>query len=161
MQIKCRAAMCNWGSLKAWAASWPFASGRPWAWGGGSKKEKCWLQRPHMFVFLSFFLDPTPPPAPVSCLLFTLPPSPLLLPYQETPDCHALPQPHEPPYPPLLIVLIARNLSGCIATSKNIKKVQPTQKWRPHSVPFCNRKYSQCSISYHMTGVFNITGRGG
>ena len=35
MQIECRAGMSNWGTWKAWAASWPFASGRPWAFGGG------------------------------------------------------------------------------------------------------------------------------
>ena len=34
---------------------------------------------------------------------------------------YALPQPHEPPYPPLLITLIAMKLSGRIAMYKNFK----------------------------------------
>ena len=127
-EFECRAGVSNWGTWKAWAASWPFASGRPWAFGGGGggrgasekkrkkKKKKDGLQRPPpFFCFLFLFLFATPPPLPPSPSVmfvysFTLPPSPLVLPYQETPDCHALPPPHEPPYPPLLIDLIARNL---------------------------------------------------
>ena len=105
-EFECRAGMSNWGTWKAWAASWPFASGRPWAFGGGGggaseknkKKEKKngGLQRPPLFFFCH---PPSPSPSVLFAYSFALPPSPLLLPYQETPDCHALPPPHEPPYP--------------------------------------------------------------
>ena len=82
VQVECRAAMGNWGTLKAWAASWPFASGRPWAFwgggggGGGSEKQKKWggSEATSFFLFLSFFSFSfcPPPSAPVSCLLIPL-----------------------------------------------------------------------------------------
>ena len=51
------------------------------------KKQIVWLQRPPPFC--SFFFGPPPSPSVLFAYSFTLPPSPLLLPYQETPDCHA------------------------------------------------------------------------
>ena len=48
---------------------------------------------------------------------------------------HGFPQIHEPPYPPFIIVLIARNLSGRIAASKNLKN-HTYARMGPHSVPF-------------------------
>ena len=89
-EFECRAGMSNWGTLKAWAASWPFASGRPWAFRGGvrgggggerkKKKKKKVGSRGHHLFFFCFFLflfatpppPPPPPPAPVSCLLIRL-----------------------------------------------------------------------------------------
>ena len=112
--------------------------------GGRAKKKKKWVgfRGHHLFFFLFLFATPPPSPPSPSVLFaysFTLPPSPLLLPYQETPDCHALPPPHEPPYPPLLIDLIARNLGTHRDALQRLKtqKIPPAQKWGPHSVPFC------------------------
>ena len=131
---------CAIGTLKAWAASWPFALPLgglgPLGGGGGAaseNKKKLAPEATTFFFFFFFFLPPPPPPPPSPSVLFaysfTWPPSPLLLPYQgnsqETPDCHALPPPHEPPNPPFLIVLIARNLgthqdaSQCLKTKKS------------------------------------------
>ena len=91
--------------------------------GGGSEKEKkrWWPQRPpFLFFFLS--LDPPPPQQPrvLFAYSFTLL-NPFSSPIRKLLIAHAFPQIHEPPYPPFIIVLIARNLSGRIAASKNLK----------------------------------------
>ena len=96
------------------------------AWGGGvqRKKKKSGSLRGHpLFVFLS--LDPHPPPPPqqprvLYAYSFTLL-NPFSSPIRKLLIAHAFPQIHEPPYPPFIIVLIARNLSGRIAASKNLK----------------------------------------
>ena len=113
--------MQRWrGPFKALAVPWPFVSGRPW--GGGPEKEKTkgGGLRGHFFLFF-FSLDP-PPAAqgPVCLFLFTLL-NPFSCPIRKLLIAHAFPQIHEPPYPPFIIVLIARNLSGRIAASKNLK----------------------------------------
>ena len=46
---------------------------------------------------------------------------PLSSPIRRLLIAYALPQPHEPPYPPLLITLIAMKPSGHIAMYKNLK----------------------------------------
>ena len=110
MQIECRAGMSNWGTLKAWAASWPFASGRPWAFGGWGGGVGGWGGEggggggggggghPFFFFFFFFlflFLFASPPPLSPSVLFaysFTLPPClphPFSSPIRKTPDCHA------------------------------------------------------------------------
>ena len=96
-EFECRAGMSNWGTWKAWAASWPFASGRPWAFGGGGRgerkkqkkrKKKWWA--PEATTFFFFFFATPPAPAPVSCLLI-----PLL----------CLPHPYSSPIRKLLIAM--------------------------------------------------------
>ena len=83
-----------------------------------NKKKKWWPQRPHFF-FLS--LDPPPrQPRVLFAYSFTLL-NPFSSPIRKLLIAHAFPQIHEPPYPPFIIVLIARNLSGRIAASKNLK----------------------------------------
>ncbi len=112
-QTECSAAMRR-GFLQG---SWPFASGRPWE----KVVPKKWVGRVGSAFLYVFVLDHPPRPNP-----FSSPIRRLLI-------AHALPQPHEPPYPPLLIIL---NLSGRIATSKNLK-ISHTQKWGAHTIPFC------------------------
>ena len=90
--------------------------------GGGPEKEKKkdGGLRGHFFCFFSF---PGPPPQQPRVLFaysFTLL-SPFSSPIRKLLIAHAFPQIHEPPYPPFIIVLIARNLSGRIAASKNLK----------------------------------------
>ena len=77
------------------------------------------------FFFFCFFLSlDSPPPAQQPRVLFaysfTLL-NPFYSPIRKLLIAHAFPQIHEPPYPPFIIVLIARNLSGRIAASKNLK----------------------------------------
>ena len=90
--------------------------------GGGGRRAKkkeekkdVFQRPPPFFYYFSFSFCPTLPPppqpqCPVCLFLYFASLTPTLLPYQETPDCHAFVHFHEPPYPPLLIVLIARNL---------------------------------------------------
>ena len=145
-EFECRAGMSKQlgyleglGSLLAfclWEALGLSGGGGVRGGGGGErkKKKKKVGSRGHrlfFFFFFSFlfsFCHPPPPPPPSPSVLFAysfaLPPSPLLLPYQETPDCHALRPLHEPPYPPLLIDLIARNFGthrDALQRLKNIK----------------------------------------
>ena len=97
--------------------------------GGGPEKEKkrkkkrWWPQRPPSFFFS--FSGPAPPPPTqqprvLFAYSFTLL-NPFSSPIRKLLIAHAFPQIHEPPYPPFIIVLIARNLSGRIAASKNLK----------------------------------------
>ena len=96
--------------------------------GGGSrerKKKKVVASETTLFFFFFFsFSGPPPPPpsSPGSCLLipFTLL-NPFSSPIRKLLIAHTFPQIHEAPYPPFIIVLIARNLSGRIAASKNLK----------------------------------------
>ena len=119
--------MQRWrGPFKALAVPWPFvSSGRPCGGGGGGpekekKKKKWWPQRPTCVFF--FLWTPPPPQQPrvLFAYSFTLL-SPFSSPIRKLLIAHAFPQIHEPPYPPFIIVLIARNLSGRIAASKNLK----------------------------------------
>ena len=135
--------MQRWrGPFKALAVPWPFVSGRPW-WGGPEKeKKKVVASEATLFFFLS--LDPPPPPPPqqprvLFAYSFTLL-NPFSSPIRKLLIAHAFPQLHEPLYPPFIIVLIARNLSGRIAASKNLKN-HTYAKMGPHSVPFCCSKY--------------------
>ena len=60
---------------------------------------------------------------------------------------HAFPQIHEPPYPPFIIVLIARNPSGRIAASKNLKNHTYAKMGAPQR-PFLFFKHESSSIGY-------------
>ena len=88
-------------------------------------KKKWWPQEPPSFFFLSL-LDPPPPPPPAQPRVLFAYSFTLLNPFSSPIRkllmiAHAFPQIHEPPYPPLIIVQIARNLSGRIAAFKNLK----------------------------------------
>ena len=102
--------------------------------GGGPEKEKkkWWLQRPHSFFFFFRSLDPPPQqPRVLFAYSFTLL-NPFSSPIRKLLIAHAFPQIHEPPYPPFIIVLIARNLSGRIAASKNLKNHTYAKMGAPH-----------------------------
>ena len=91
--------------------------------GGGPEKEKKksgGLRGHHLFFF--FLWTPPPPQQPrvLFAYSFTLL-NPFSSPIRKLLIAHAFPQIHEPPYPPFIIVLIARKLSGRIAASKNLK----------------------------------------
>ena len=93
--------------------------------GGGPEKEnkKGGGLRGHLFFF-SFSGPPPPPPPQQPRVLFAYSFTLLNLfssPIRKLLIAHAFPQIHEPHYPPFIIVLIARNLSGRIAASKNLK----------------------------------------
>ena len=64
----------------------------------------------------SFFFS-LDPPLLIPLLYFSLL-NPFSSPIRKLLIAHAFPQIHEPPYPPFIIVLIARNLSGRIAAFK-------------------------------------------
>ena len=98
-----------------------------WALGGGGggpekEKKKVVVSEATFVFFLS--LDPPPPPRQQPRVLFaysfTLL-NPVSSPIRKLLIAHAFPQIHEPPYPPFIIVLIARNLPGRIAASTNLK----------------------------------------
>ena len=117
--------MQRWrGPFKALAVPWPFVSGRPW--GGVQRKKR--KQKKKMVAseathfFFLFLWTPPPPQQPrvLFAYSFTLL-NPFSSPIRKLLIAHAFPQIHEPPYPPFIIVLIARNLSGRIAASKNLK----------------------------------------
>ena len=98
--------------------------------GGGpeEKKKKVVASEATLFLFLLlfFFLWTPPPlhqqPRVLFAYSFTLL-NPFSSPIRMLLIAHALPQIHEPPYPPFIIVLVARNLNlrGRIAASKNLK----------------------------------------
>ena len=117
--------MQRWrGPFKALAVPWPFVSGRPWGKGGGPEKEKKKAVASEATFCFSFLWTPPPPPPQQPKVLFaysfTLH-NPFFSPIRKLLIAHAFPQNHEPPYPPFIIVVVARNLSGRIAASKNLK----------------------------------------
>ena len=115
--------------------------------GGGvqRKKKKSGGLRGHPLFFFFLWTPPPPPPPPAAqgpvCLFLYLR-NPFSSPIRKLLIAHAFPQIHEPPYPPFIIVLIARNLSGRIAASKNLKN-HTYAKVGPHSVPFCVYIYTR------------------
>ena len=92
--------------------------------GSRERKKKVVASEATLFFFFFFLsLDPPPPPQQPRVLFaysFTLL-KPFSSPIRKLLIAHAFPQIHDPPYPPFIIVLLARNLSGRIAASKNLK----------------------------------------
>ena len=92
--------------------------------GGGFQRNKKKVVASEATFFFFFSLEPPPSPPQQPRVLFaysfTLL-NPFSSPIRKLLIAHAFLQIHEPPYPPFIIVLIARNLSGRIAASKNLK----------------------------------------
>ena len=109
------------GALQGFGSPLPFCL---WEGGGGGSREKKKVVASEATIFFFFFLwTPPPPPQQPRVLFaysFTLL-NPFSSPIRKLLIAHAFPQIHEPPYPPFIIILIARNLSGRTAASKNLK----------------------------------------
>ena len=144
--------------------SWPLANGSLGGWGGGAKN----LSLDAVFFFVCASQG--------SCLLIPLLylPKPFSSPIRKLLVTHALPQPHEPPYPPLLLVLIARNLSRRIAMHNNLKNPTYSKMEAPprslllyfgvckgeaylRQLPHILRKRLKCVLGIHQTSSFCST----
>ena len=119
------------GALQSFGSPLAFCLWEALGEGGGSRerKKKVASEATLFFFFFCFVflsLDPPPPPPTpqqprvLFAYSFTLL-DPFSSPIRKLLIAHAFPQIHEPPYPPFIIVLIARNLSGRIAASKKLK----------------------------------------
>ena len=126
------------------------------AWGGGGvqrKKKKKRVASEATFFFFFFCLWTPPPPQQPRVLFaysFTLL-TPFSSPIRKLLIAHAFPQIHEPPYPPFIIVQIARNLSGGIAASKNLKNHTYKKMGAPQR-PFLYNKIPIYPIFYLLKG---------
>ena len=115
------------GTLQGFGSPLAFCLWEAWGEGGGSRerKKKVAASEATLFFFLFFTFSGPPPPPPeqprvLFAYSFTLL-NPFSSPIRKLLIAHAFPQIYELPYPPFIIVLIARNLSGRIAASKNLK----------------------------------------
>ena len=138
--------MQRWrGPFKALAVPWHLALGGLGGGGGvqRKKKKRWWPQRPPSFFLFSFSFSGCPPaqqPRVLFAYSFTLL-NPFSSPIRKLLIAHAFPQIHEPRYPPFIVVLIARNLSGRIAASENLKNHTYAKMGAPQR-PFLFGKYS-------------------
>ena len=122
--IECSAAICRGGEgpSRLWQSPGLLSLGGLGGGGGVQRKKKKKVVASEATLFF-FFLWTTPTPQQPRVLFaysFTLL-NPFSSPIRKLQIARAFPQIHEPPYPPFIIVLIVRNLSGRIAASKNLK----------------------------------------
>ena len=134
--------------------------------GGGPKKEKKKVVASEATLFFFFlWTPPPPPPSPpqqprvLFAYSFTLL-NPFSSPIRKLLIAHAFPQIHEPPYPPFIIVLIARNLSGRIAASKNLNNHTYAKMGAPQRPFLINNPPSFQDLNIRIPIIIPEKGRG-